>query len=254
MRSNFIGMVLAAGMLAFSSKAGAQHATETDIADGERAYGTTCVVCHGPDGNLIEGIDLGRGQYRRDYTDAQLLGIIIEGVPDTTMPPNPGMSVEQAERIVDYLRAWAERDTGDALAGDRDRGRDLFFGQGDCTSCHAVNGRGARHGPDLSAIGTLRGAAELEASLVDPGARMQPTNRRIELELASGEEVAGRLLNHDTFTLQLIDEQDRLRSFEKAALRSWRFAESSMPDYSNEMSAQQIADLVSYLASLQGPR
>jgi hypothetical protein len=54
--------------------------------------------------------------------------------------------------------------------------------------------------------------------------------------------------------LQLIDEQDRLRSFEKASLRSWQFAGSSMPDYGDEMTAQQIADLVSYLASLQGAR
>ena len=254
MRSIFISMAMATGVLAFMPAAEAQHATEGDISDGERAYGATCVVCHGPDGNLIEGINLSRGQYRREYSDAELLGIIIDGIPETTMPPNPGMSVEQAERIVDYLRAWAERDTGGSLVGDPERGRDLFLGQGDCSSCHSVNGRGARHGPDLSAIGASRGVAELEVSLVDPGAGMQPENRQIELELASGEEVAGRLLNHDTFTLQLIDEQDRLRSFEKAALASWRFAESSMPDYSDEMSAQQIADLVSYLVTLQGPR
>jgi putative heme-binding domain-containing protein len=230
----------------------AQHATAEDISDGGRAYGESCVVCHGPDGNLIAGIDFGRGLLRREFTDAELVGVIRNGIPNTPMPPTPAMSVEQAERIVAYLRSWPEEAQVPVTAGDRARGRDLFFGEGNCDSCHAVNGRGARHGPDLTSIGRERRAVELQASLLDPNAVVDPTGRSYRVTRANGEVVTGRLLNHDTFTVQLLDTDDRLRSFAKTGLAEHGFVDSPMPAFRGVLSSQQIADLVSYLTSLQG--
>ena len=185
---HFCLAVMAVSLLALSNRAAAQHATANDIADGERAYGQTCVVCHGPDGNLIEGIDLGRGLFRRDYTDAELLGIIIDGIPNTPMPPNPTMSEPQAERIVAYLRTMADESRDGAVAGDARRGRQLFFGDGNCTDCHAVAGAGNRHGPDLSNVGRQRRAIEIEASLTDPAARVEPTGRTVSVTLGNGDD------------------------------------------------------------------
>ena len=255
MRSFFVTGGLTLGLLlVLAPPATAQHATAEDISDGGRAYGESCVVCHGPDGNLIAGIDFGRGLLRRDYSDGELVDLIIGGIAGTPMPPTPGMSREQAERIVAYLRSWPEQDQVAVTAGDRDRGRDLYFGEGDCDSCHAVNGRGARHGPDLSAIGLERRAIELQASLLDPNTVVDPASRSYRVALADGEVVSGRLLNHDSFTVQLIDTDERLRSFVKADLAEHGFVESPMPAYRGVMSSQQIADLVAYLTSLQGPR
>ena len=70
MRSLTFAAVCCAALLS-ANAALAQHATPGDIADGQRAFGSNCVVCHGPDGNIIPGIDFGRGIYRRDYTDAE---------------------------------------------------------------------------------------------------------------------------------------------------------------------------------------
>jgi putative heme-binding domain-containing protein len=232
----------------------AQHATANDITDGERAFGMTCVACHGPDGDLIAGIDLGRGLFRRAYSDDELVGIILNGIPDTPMPPNPGMSRDQAERIVAYLRELAAKGRGGTLAGDPDRGRELFFGAGQCTDCHAVNGRGARHGPDLTSVGLERRAAELETALLDPAAAVQPDNRSYRVVLGNGQVVTGRLLNHDTFTVQLLDSHDRLRSFDKSELRDYGFVATPMPNYGDQFTTQEIADLVSYLTTLQGTR
>ena len=53
----------------------AQHATASDVEDGRRVYQASCANCHGPDGNLIAGIDFGRGVYRRPFTDEELAGI-----------------------------------------------------------------------------------------------------------------------------------------------------------------------------------
>jgi len=246
------GVLACAGWLVFPDPAGAQHATADDITDGERAFSQSCANCHGPDGNLIAGIDFGRGLMRRSYTDAEIVGIILNGIPETPMPATPGMSREQAERIVAYLRSWPERGFVAADVGDAARGETLFFGKGECTGCHAVAGRGARHGPDLSRIGRERRAVELEASLIAPASVVDPAARSFRVTRADGEVITGRLLNHDTFTVQLVDTDDRLRSFDKAELRDYGFVGTPMPGYRDRLSAQEIADLVSYLASLQG--
>ena len=65
---------LAGGLLLAGSPAHAQHATADDIADGQRAFAQNCAICHGPDGNLIAGIDFGRGLFRRAYTDEERAG------------------------------------------------------------------------------------------------------------------------------------------------------------------------------------
>ena len=67
----------------------AQHATAYDIEDGKRVYDTACANCHGPDGNLIAGIDFGRGVYRRAFGNDELAAIVMGGIPSTpwSRPP-----------------------------------------------------------------------------------------------------------------------------------------------------------------------
>jgi len=241
-------VVIAVGLGARTS---AQHATAFDIQDGKRVFDSSCANCHGPDGNLIAGIDFGRGVFRRPFTNDELAATIIGGIPNTPMPPNPGMSKEQALRIADYLRSMSE---GRAAPpnGDARRGRTLFEGKGECTDCHAVHGVGSRVGPDLTRIGAVRRAAELERSLLDPKAEVQPENRFYKVTPKNGKPVKGRLLNRDTFTVQLLDTDEHLRSFQIADLREHGFDETPMPAATKKLNSQQIADVVTYLSSLRG--
>jgi putative heme-binding domain-containing protein len=235
-----------------ATTAAAQHATAFDLEDGGRAFSDSCANCHGPDGNLITGIDLGRGLFRRPLSDDEIVDIILNGIANTPMPPTPGMSEEQARRIVAYLRSTADARREVTARGDSARGRALFEGKGECMDCHRVADRGSRLGPDLSRIGRARRAAELERSLLDPGAEIQPTNRFYEVTTAAGTRVTGRLLNHDTFTVQILDSDEQLRSFTKAELRGHGFTDTPMPSAREKLDAQEIADVVSYLVSLQG--
>jgi putative heme-binding domain-containing protein len=230
---------------------GAQHATAFDVADGRRVYEASCANCHGPDGNLIAGIDFGRGVFRRAFSNDELAALIVAGIPNTPMPPNPTMSREQALRVVEYLRSMSEgRET--AGAGDARRGRALFAGKGECLDCHAVAGEGSRVGPDLTRIGSLRRAGELERSLLEPKAEVQAENRFYRVLPKSGQPVVGRLLNRDSFTVQLLDLDERLRSFTLADLREHGFEDTPMPSAREKLSTQEIADVVSYLATLRG--
>jgi putative heme-binding domain-containing protein len=252
MRSAFAVFVLATtGLLAASGALSAQHATAFDIEDGGRAFRNSCANCHGPDGDQVAGIDLGRGQFRRPLTDQELVSIIRNGIPNTPMPAN-NVSEAQAIKIVAYLRSLAESRRSIAATGDAMRGKSIFDGKGSCASCHRVNGNGSRVGPDLSRIGQVRRSIELEQSLADPAAEVLPANRSYRVALKDGTTVTGRLLNHDTFTVQLLDSKEQLRSFVKADLKEYGFAPTTMPSYKGRLDAQETADVVSYLVSLKG--
>lgn len=229
----------------------AQHETAFDVEDGGRAFRNGCQNCHGPDGDEIPGVDLGRGQFKRAVTDEDLVRIIRSGVPGTPMPAS-NMSEVQAQRIVAYLRSVAASRRSVSASGDAARGRALFEGKGGCATCHRVNGAGGRLGPELSRIGQVRRSSELEQSLLDPGAEVLPVNRFYRVVTRDGTAVAGRLLNHDTFSVQLLDEKEQLRSFAKADLREQGFVASPMPPAKGRMTDQEITDIVSYLVSLKG--
>ena len=252
MRPSFAAFILVAGgLLVAGVPLSAQHATAFDIEDGARAFRNTCANCHGPDGDQIAGIDLGRGQFRRAYTDQELVGIIRKGILNTPMPAT-NMSEVQAEKIVAYLRSTAEARRTVSVAGDAVRGQSIFAGKGECATCHRVNGVGSRVGPDLSSVGQLRRSVELEQSLLDPAAEVLAANRSYRVVTRDGTTVTGRLLNHDTFTVQLLDSNEQLRSFEKASLRDHGFMATPMPSYRARLNPQEMADIVSYLVSLKG--
>jgi putative heme-binding domain-containing protein len=228
----------------------AQHESAGAIEEGRTIYGAVCANCHGPDGDGISGINFGRGQFRRPYSDAELNNIVRKGIPGTPMPPTD-VPEAQAARVVAYLRSMATALNGGSGGGDPVRGQALFEGKGACTTCHAVNGRGSRVGPDLSQIGSMRRATELQTSLVDPAAEVLPQNRFFRVVTADGTTVTGRLLNQDTFTVQLLDATEHLRSFDKSTLRSQGFTDTIMPSYRDKLDPRELADLVGYLASLK---
>ncbi|PWU04117.1 MAG: hypothetical protein C5B51_17410 [Terriglobia bacterium] len=243
----FVIFFLAAGTLP------AQHGyTLADIEAGGRLYRMTCSVCHGPDGDFIPGIDFGHGRFRRATDDESIESIIIKGIPNTGMPSND-VTEQQAEQIVAYLRSLPAAGKAMTSGGNAARGKAVFEGKGGCRNCHRVKGVGSRMAPDLTDIGVLRRVAELEQSIVDPDAEILPENRFVKVVTKDGTEVTGRLLNIDTLTLQMMDSQEKLRFFEKANLREYSLVKKSpMPSFKGRLTAEELADLVSYLVSLKG--
>ncbi|PYR60065.1 MAG: hypothetical protein DMF91_13130 [Acidobacteria bacterium] len=68
-----------------------------------------------------------------------------------------------------------------------------------------------------------------------------------------GKVINGRRLNEDTYTVQLMDDQERLVSLAKADLRDYTILKTSlMPSYKDTLGADDLADLVAYLLSLKG--
>lgn len=231
----------------------AQHTfTPADIQEGGRLFRANCVLCHGPEGDQVPGIDLGHARFRQTYSDNALVKIIQKGIPGTSMPPH-NLQDFQAEIIIAYLRSIATSGRTVSGNGDAARGRTIFEGKGACMQCHRVGMNGSRVGPDLSDIGALRRTAEIERSLLEPNEEVLPQNRYYRAVTKRGETINGRLLNIDTFTVQMIDSKERLVSLQRSGLRESGFvANSPMPSYRDKLTAQELADVVTYLSSLKG--
>ena len=227
-----------------------KYTAEAEI--GRQQFTNSCVLCHGPDGNAISGVDLGHGQYRRATTDADLVRIMRTGIPGTGMPPN-NLSPENAKAIVAYLHWMADSAASDTVtAGDRTHGKEIFEAKGQCASCHRVGPNGSRTGPDLSGIGRVRRVVELQRSLIEPDAEVLPNFRFVRAVTRTGETISGRLLNQDTFTVQILDSTERLRSLSRTDVREFTILNNSpMPSYRDKLTSQELADIVSYLASLK---
>ena len=232
--------------------------TPADIERGGQTFLLSCASCHGPNGDTVPSVNLASGSFRRATTDQEIASLIRNGIPGTAMPPS-SLTEAQALQIVAYLRslpkaaatAAAARPAGPA--GTAAAGQALYASL-NCASCHMVNGTGAFLGPDLSSVGITRRPDEIERALTNPDADLRNGTRTVTVVKKDGSTVVGRVLNQDTYTLQFIDASGRLASVRKADTQRWDVMESSaMPGYADKLSAQQLADLVSYLQTLNAP-
>ena len=224
---------------------------QANIAYGLSVYTAKCVVCHGPQGDAAGGVNLRSGKFRNATTDRELAQFIRAGSPAGM----PAMVLDNSEMtgIIAYLRNMNSVDTRTVLIGDVARGRTVFEGKGNCTSCHRVGRLGSRAGPNLSDIGSLRSPASLQRSLVDPTSQMMPINRPVRAVKKDGTVITGRRLNEDTYSVQIMDDRERLQSVLKSDLREFTIVKTSpMPSFAQTFSAEERADVIAYLLSLKG--
>jgi putative heme-binding domain-containing protein len=244
-----------AGLLAINSLSATQQtALPSAVDEGRQLFIDNCGVCHGPDGDSVPGVDLGHGKFKRASSYDDLIKVIRDGVPETAMPAFlEYLGDLEMRTIINYLRFMAANAYSTSAPGDPVRGKTIFEGKGDCLSCHRVKDKGSRLGPDLGEIGMVRRMIELERSLLEPNAEILRQNRLVRVVTRGGLTITGRLLNQDTFSVQLIDSDERLYSLEKSNLNEYAFIDQSpMPGYRDKLNQGELADLVSYLVSLKG--
>ncbi len=78
-----------------------------------------------------------------------------------------------------------------------------------------------------------------------------PINRTVTIVTRDGETISGRRLNEDTYTVQLIDAKERLRSLLKADLVSYQVSETATHKPTT-LASDAVADLIDYLLALRG--
>jgi putative heme-binding domain-containing protein len=228
--------------------------SQADIEEGGQTYRKNCIGCHGGEGTSVSGIDLVRGKFRIAVSDDDILRIMLNGLPGTGMPAT-AMSQARATMVLAYLRNLRDAKVRKSIAassGDALRGKALFDGTGGCAGCHRIKGVGGRSGPDLSDAGQILNSLEIETSILEPDAGYPFGSRPVRLENKAGSVVTGLLLNHDSYSVQLLDQEGSLRSIDRVGLKRFAPAQSWMPAYRGKLNPQELADLIAYLAKQKG--
>jgi len=236
---------------------------------GESQFRANCAFCHGLGARGGgRGPDLTRAQKRHGNADADLFRTINEGVPGTAMPQNgatqQGVGMTEAEiwQVITYIRSVQVKSSAQPL-GDAAHGKELFFGEAVCYTCHMVEGKGGRLGPDLTTTGSARSTDYLIDSVRNPSRRLaqglseamkefSQEYETVNVETADGQKISGVILNEDHFTVQMLDLREQLHLFEKDKLRAFEKSRKSlMPAYDkNMLSDKDLQDILAFLLSV----
>jgi alcohol dehydrogenase (cytochrome c) len=215
-----------------------QH-PDSSINEGARLFARNCSACHGDTGKGGRAPDLTSGQWRHGGTDEDLLRNITKGIPGTQMPAI-ALSEADARKVIAFLRSLPSpsgKTNAENVAGDREAGRQLFFGAARCGACHMFGGRGDILAADLTDVRGRQRVAELAK-------RMQAPIKLTEAHLASGATVRGFKKNEDTFALHLLDEHRKWHFLDKRAItiKTYEQAHPALDD-------KDRADVLAFLAS-----
>lgn len=233
------------------------------IAEGRAIFRFTCSACHGVDARGgLRAPNLTSGTFAHGGSDSSVFNTILHGVPGTLMPAND-LTDNETWQVIAWLRSLESKN--DAVAGDPDRGHAIFVGDGNCSSCHMVFGKGGRLGPDLSRVGAARGTQYLRESvrqpsqyiaegITEPNKDLAQRYQQVTAITLDGQRITGVVLNEDTFSLQMIDQQEKVHAFLKSELREVVEPKKSlMPAYAPDvLSDRDLDDLLAYLHTLRG--
>jgi cytochrome c oxidase cbb3-type subunit 3 len=229
---------------------GSGNASKATAAGGQGLFNSSCAGCHGLDGRGSDkAVNITGSAKMRHISDAQLSGIIADGVPGTGMPGFRNLSERQIRAVVAYIRLLQGKSETRTLPGDATRGKEIFFGKSECSSCHAVSGEGGFLGPDLSAYGSSASAQAIRDEIVRPKRRPAEGYRPAVLTTAKGERLEGLIRNEDNFSVQLQTPDGSFHFFQKSDLQKLEQRDASiMPtSYGSLLSASELNDLVSFL-------
>ncbi len=215
---------------------------------GARLFATACTGCHGQHGEGGRGPKLNDGELVRGATDDRLFSSITHGVKGTSMPPFSFTEVE-VRRLIAFIRSLSAPASEAVIHGDAARGRELYYGKGQCATCHSIRGTGGLLGPDLSDIGAVRSLPQLRNALLAPVFQPDGDYRSAKVVLRSGRTLQGVLRGATNYSFELQSETGELHLLDAAEISEIRLRkEPLMPSYERKLSSSELDDLLSFLA------
>lgn len=219
------------------------------VGAGRQLYNASCTGCHGPDGVAGERAPAlaGLRRYQRPNESA-VFDAIKNGIPGSAMP-SLGLPDADVWRIVAFIRSLRTTAVDTPVPGDVEAGRAVFEGKGRCLECHMIRGKGGLLGPDLSNLGAERGLREIRSALIAPQ-QPQPGFEAVTVVTVDGHTFEGVAKNEDSFTIEMLDRNQRLEMFTRDQLRevihgipSW------MPvGYDKTLTPAEFENLVAFLS------
>jgi cytochrome c oxidase cbb3-type subunit 3 len=228
------------------------EANKEAIQAGMGQFRVRCADCHGMDATGVRGPDITQ-VWASGRSDGGLFLTLRNGVSNTEMPSvGPRTPDHEIWQILAYLRTLAAPAPTDPPRGNAENGERLF--RANCASCHRVNGRGGRLGPDLSRIGNARArevmVRRIRGAIEENGAGYAP----VTLTTPSGQQVQAVKKNEDLFSVQVMDSRERIQGYVRGDLKEVKDeTKSAMPPFGTDrLSESQLDDVVRYLMTLKG--
>jgi cytochrome c oxidase cbb3-type subunit 3 len=224
--------------------------SQATLATGRSIFNSSCAGCHGLDGRGSDkAVNISTDTNAQQLSDSQMSSIISIGIPETGMPAFHKLTEEQVRAVVGYVRALQGKGGMRDLPGDAKRGRDIFFGKGDCSSCHTISGKGGFLGPDLTEHESTASANAIRDEIVRSPRVPSSGYRMAVFTTPSGDRLEGLVRNEDNFSVQLQTKDGSFHLLKKAELRNFEHLDSSlMPtNYRELLNDSELNDLVSYL-------
>lgn len=234
--------------------AGTSHAASPA---GKQIFSTTCAGCHGLDGRGSERAPSITSSPRiQRLSDKELSKIISNGVSGTGMPAFHSLSTTEVQSLVSYIRALQGKTDSRVAPGNAANGKEIFFGKGECSSCHAVAGQGGFLGPDLTSYGAASSSNQILEAILNSN-RIVPFGYKSAIATTrDGSTIEGVVRNEDNFSVQLQTQDGAFHFFQKSDLQKFEYSKQPlMPsNYSQRLTQDELSDVVSFLMGTTSSR
>ena len=223
----------------------------TQSPHGGKTYAVQCAGCHGADARGGEyGPPLAGNRRLRGRSLSWLRHVIRNGVPKGGMPAF-NLPTNEIEALAATIRSLNSPAAESTVPGDRAAGKQYFFGEGQCASCHMVYGRGSAVGPDLSDVARQMSVAEIRTSLLQPGASIASGYQMVTVRLRGGETLRGFSRSRSNFEIVVQDLKGQFHFVQNNQIAAVsEDQQSQMPPV--KASAEQLQNLVAFLSGLTG--
>ena len=175
-----------------------------------------------------------------------LLNAYSQKVKSSADPLLAKLADKNAGRLAELTKLEASLTRGDVASGAK-----IFFGKGICSSCHAVAGKGAIFGPDLTNIGQIRSGHDILEAILYPSASFarEYETSRITTKTATYTGVLKEQLPDAILIATGPGLQVRIPRSEITGIEPLNI--SLMPPGLDKMlSTQELSDLMAYLNTL----
>lgn len=208
-------------------------------------------------GNSLRGfLKIMRDDTAKTFTRAEkkqiqpLLDAVAKASPASpadAAPPRPFVKKWTMDELAPKLEA--------GLRGGRDfdRGRKLFA-EARCFGCHRYGDDGSAYGPDLTGIAGRFSPRDLLESVIDPSKEVSDQYAAVEIEMADGRKVVGRIVNLHGNNLSVNTDMldpNKLENVNRDNVESMKPSKTSMMPAGliDVLREDEALDLMAYLLS-----
>ena len=222
-------------------------------AQGAQRFMEYCAGCHGADAKGGDKAPALLSAANANRSDSDLFRIVHDGTK-AGMPSFAQIGDENIRAVLQFLKVLedstvSKSPSAEAVTGDVDAGRALYFGKAQCSQCHLMQGEGGFIARGLTNYGRNRAPDQILKAITTPDTPLVPSSEVVTVVTGTGQRLTGVLRNEDNFNLDLQSEDGRYHLLARSNVTDVHHTgHSLMPrDYGARLSPQELNDIVSFL-------